>query len=167
HTMFSRDWSSDVCSSDLIAYFEDDRWHKIHFHELSWGIDYRAVLESTDGSLWFGGSVDIDEKRGQSGGLIQILNPDEPHKKWIHHRYKKNGLQQSSIYGIGQTKNEFIWIGGVHLYNYDGNTWHESNNEYLNQFVNILYSDEKNNLYVGSRYFGVFTYDNENWKHYS
>lgn len=150
-----------------IAYLENGRWHKMHFPSLSWGIDYRAVLESADGSLWFGGSVDIDEKKGQGGGLIQILNPAEKEKKWIHHKYNENGLQQSSIYGIGQTKNGFIWIGGVSLHNYDGAIWHRSQDKYFNQFVNVLYSDDDQNLYVGSRYFGVFIYDNESWARYS
>jgi ligand-binding sensor domain-containing protein len=49
------------------AYLEGDRWVKRSYPQLSWGIDYRAVFEDREGSLWFGGSVDIDKDRGHRG----------------------------------------------------------------------------------------------------
>ena len=146
-----------------VAYLKDDKWHTIHFETLSWGIDYRAVLESADGSLWFGGSVDFYERTGQAGGLVQLFEDGS----WVHHKYKSNGLQQSSVYGIGESRNGKLWIGGARLYTYDGKVWRQSDNEFLSQFVNVLYSDRYKNIYAGSRYYGVFVFDNQAWKHYS
>src|SRR5690606_40641336 len=37
HTRFSRDWSSDVCSSDLVA-FADPEWARFHFLALAKGL---------------------------------------------------------------------------------------------------------------------------------
>lgn len=147
------------------AYYDDGKWHRQLHPKLSWGIDYRAVFEARDGSLWFGGSVDFFKEKGQLGGVLQLKNPTEKEFNWIHHKYHENGLLQSNAYGIGQSPDGRIWIGGGNLYYFDGQTWDRPDQAYLRQFVNIVKSTN-NLLLVGSRYYGIFIYDGKEWKQY-
>lgn len=148
------------------ALLKNDTW-ELHLHsKLSWGIDYRSVFESKDGTLWFGGSVDAEKKDGFLSGLLELPNPTERDLKWIHHTFGENGLNQANVYGIGQSKDGKIWIGGSRLYYYDGKTWKYHQDQRLQQFVNIVHSTD-NLLLVGSRYYGVFVFDGETWVNYN
>ncbi|MCO6490775.1 MAG: response regulator [Phaeodactylibacter sp.] len=147
---------------------KDGRWEK-HLHpKLSWGIDYRAVFEAADGTLWFGGSVDHEKDRGQLGGVLQLPAPWQEPLHWIHHVSGKNGLIQSNAYGIGQSSDGRIWLGGGSLHYYDGEKWGRPEDSRLRQFVNIVHSSG-GKLIVGSRYYGVFIHDfqGEEWKNFN
>lgn len=148
-----------------VAYFQQGRWIKHLLPDLSWGIDYRAVFEAKDGAIWFGASVDLDAEKGQMGGVVQLLNPGQEEKKWIHHRPNESGISQTNAYGIGQSKDGDVWIGGGNLYRYDGRTWEKSDQAMLRQFINIVNSTDEL-LLVGSRYYGVFLFDGKNWRQY-
>ena len=141
-------------------------WQK-HFAspELSWGIDYRAVFESRDGSLWFGAAVDSEADKGQRGGVLQLVSPLRDPANWTYHSSSNNGLNQSNAYGIGQSADDRIWIGGGNLYGYDGSQWQKHPDSRLQQFVNVVKSDD-DLLVVGSRYYGVFLYNGKEWKNY-
>ncbi|MEZ4685040.1 MAG: two-component regulator propeller domain-containing protein [Bacteroidia bacterium] len=148
------------------ARLKGKRWER-HIHKtLSWGIDYRAVFEDKDGELWFGGSVDIDLEKGHQGGVLQLPDPQAERLEWIHHRNQVNGLQQSNAYGIGQSADGRIWLGGGSLYVYDGKTWSQTQNEDLREYVNTIFSMDSL-LLVGSRYYGLFIYDGKTWKQYN
>ena len=150
------------------ALFRDGKWER-HIHsKLSWGIDYRAVFEAKDGSLWFGGSVDGEKKYGFSSGVLQLNNPDLERENldWIHHPYQQNGLGQANVYGIGQSEDGRIWIGGSQLMYFDGNTWKVSEVEKLQQYVNVVFSTN-DLLLVGSRYYGLFIYDGKTWENHN
>lgn len=147
------------------AYFDKGKWHLQTHPKLSWGIDYRAVFEAKDGALWFGGSVDFFKEKGQLGGVLELKNPTNQNLQWVHHRYHENGLLQSNAYGIGQSPDGRIWIGGGNLYYYDGQKWDRPEQPYLRQYVNIVESTDKV-LLVGSRYYGIFLYDGKQWKQY-
>ena len=147
------------------AFFQNGKWYRQSHPNLSWGIDYRAVFEAQNEDLWFGASVDHDPDRGQVGGVLQLKNPNQADEKWIHHRPNENGIAQSNAYGIGQCKNGSIWIGGGNLYEFDGKKWAISNKPMLQQFVNIVNSTP-DQLLVGSRYYGIFLYDGQEWKQY-
>ncbi len=147
------------------AVLRNGKWEK-HLHpKLSWGIDYRAVFEAEDGTWWFGGSVDSELQRGQLGGVLQLLNPLAESLHWVHHAYQENGLMQSNAYGIGQSADGRIWLGGGSLYYYDGGKWARPENERLRQFVNVVHSTG-DWLVVGSRFYGIFIYDGKEWKNY-
>ena len=149
------------------AVLRDGQWSR-HLHpNLSWGIDYRAVLEAFDGSLWFGGAVDFDEDRGQIGGVLQMVYDSSGDQSWIHHRYRENGLTQSNAYGIGQSRDSLIWIGGGSLMYYDGTEWNKAQQPLLQDFVNVVQSTPSGLLLVGSRYYGVFMYNGETWSQYN
>ncbi len=148
------------------ALYRDGRWER-HLHPtLSWGIDYRAVFEASDGTLWFGGSVDARSQDGFTSGLLELPDPTADELRWVRHTYGEDGLNQGNVYGIGETPDGRIWIGGSNLLFYDGDSWKAVEDERLQQYVNCLYStDEK--LLVGSRYFGVFVYDGREWRNYT
>ncbi|MCB9283833.1 MAG: response regulator [Lewinellaceae bacterium] len=148
------------------AVWKNGKWERQLHPKLSWGIDYRAVFEAKDGSLWFGGSVDAEKKDGFDSGLIQLLDPTAEKLEWKHHVYQENGLNQANVYGIGQSKDGRIWIGGSRLLYYDGKSWNTLPDERLQQYVNCIYSIG-DLLLVGSRYYGLFTFDGETWKNYS
>lgn len=150
------------------AVLKNGRWEK-HLHpRLSWGIDYRAVFEAADGTLWFGASVDHEKDKGQLGGVLQLPQPWQEPLGWIHHVSGENGLIQSNAYGIGQSSDGRIWVGGGSLHFYDGEKWGRPEDSRLRQFVNIVHSSQ-GQLFVGSRYYGVFIHDyqGEEWKNYN
>lgn len=148
------------------AYLKNGKWYKQLHPELSWGIDYRAVFEAADGSLWFGASVDAETDKGQLSGVLELVDPNADIFEWQHFKYHENGLNQSNAYGIGQSPDGRIWMGGGSLMVYDGETWNQSEQEQLRQFVNIVASTD-NQLVVGSRFYGIFIFDGKTWTNFN
>lgn len=148
------------------AYLKDEKWHKQLHPELSWGIDYRAVFEARDGSIWFGGSVDWEIEKGHLGGVLQLLSPLDASFEWVHYKNQENGLNQSNPYGIAQTPDGRIWTGGSKLIYLENGVWSHLDKERLNQYVNMV-TNTDDQLLVGSRYYGVFIFDGNNWKNYN
>jgi signal transduction histidine kinase/DNA-binding response OmpR family regulator/ligand-binding sensor domain-containing protein len=147
------------------AYLDKGTWIKQLHPQLSWGIDARSVFQDKQGVLWFGASVDRQEGLGQLSGVLQLENPDGSNFSWRHFT-QRDGINQQNVYGIGQSPDGDIWLGGTNLLRYDGNRWQSiPDNEYLNNFVDIVHS--RQNLWVGSRYYGVFRFDGNNWSQYS
>lgn len=145
------------------AHLHNGQWEMETHPELSWGIDYRAVFEARDGSIWFGGAVDFFKEKGQLGGVLQLNNPGSAQPEWIHHKYHENGLIQSNAYGIAQSPDGLIWIGGGNLSYFDGKSWGRPDQNYLRQYINIV-SSSRDMLLAGSRYYGIFVYDGREWK---
>jgi len=148
------------------ALLKNGKWHKQLHPKLSWGIDYRAVFEAADGSLWFGASVDAEVEKGQLSGVLQLINPIAEVLDWKHYKYNENGLFQSNAYGIGQTSDGKIWMGGSSLVYYENGLWNRLPNEQLRQFVNTVESNSTH-LFVGSRYYGLHIYDGKTWRNYN
>ncbi|WP_170067625.1 hybrid sensor histidine kinase/response regulator transcription factor [Neolewinella xylanilytica] len=148
------------------AVLRGEKW-ELHLHPtLSWGIDYRAVFEASDGGLWFGGSVDARSQDGFTSGVLELRDPTAETFEWVHHVYGENGLNQANVYGIGETPDGTICIGGSKLMLFEGGSWRPAEDERLQQYVNCLRSTE-DLLLVGSRYYGVFVYDGQEWKNYT
>ena len=140
---------------------------EMHLHPtLSWGIDYRAVYEARDGALWFGGSVDARLQDGFTSGLVELRDPTAQRLDWTYHVYGENGLNQANVYGIAETPDGTICIGGSKLMLLRDGQWQSVENEQLQQYVNCLHRTD-DLLYVGSRYYGVFVYDGEEWHNYT
>src|SRR5690606_12935241 len=106
-----------------------------------------------------------EKDKGHLGGVLQLPDPLAAGLQWIHHVYHENGLMQSNAYGIGQSPDGRIWLGGGSLYYFDGKTWSRAEDERLREFVNEVHSSG-NWLVAGSRYYGVFIYDGKGWKNY-
>ncbi|MEZ4772352.1 MAG: helix-turn-helix domain-containing protein [Bacteroidia bacterium] len=148
------------------ALFESGHWHQETHPKLSWGIDYRAMFEAEDGSLWFGSSVDRVSAQGHRGGAIQLLNPQLRPLQWVFHPGNANGLTQSNAYGIAQSKDGQIWLGGSNLFGFDGKRWTLPADTRLQSYINSLHSKD-GFLVVGTRLYGVFTYDGTTWNNYN
>ncbi len=149
------------------AYLKNDKWVMIMHPELSWGIDYRGCYESVDGSLWFGCSVDIQPARGQRGGIIKFQTSADGRLHWTHLPEDENLIIGSS-YGIGSSKDGRIWIGGKPLWTYQEGTWMKFTGvEKLEEYVDYVDTDDQGNLWLASRYFGIFRFDGESWENYT
>ncbi|MCV9385092.1 hybrid sensor histidine kinase/response regulator transcription factor [Reichenbachiella ulvae] len=147
--------------------FIDDSWVKMKFDSMSWSVDYRAIFESSDGSIWLGGSPDVYLEKGQSGGLVQIINPHSQVRHPVYHKGRLNGLNQLNAYGITQSKDGRMWIGGTALCFFDKVSWKYLDIPDLNDFVNDVQNDDQGTLYVGSRQHGLYIYEDNDWTNYS
>lgn len=147
------------------AYLDNGRWHKQIHPKLSWGIDPRSVFIDRNGSLWLGASVDRQEHLGQISGILQLQNPDGDSLVWRHYT-QQDGIVQHNVYGIGQSPDGRIWAGGTNLINFTPPRWQPFTEvEHFNEFIDIVHSSK--NLWVGSRYYGIFRYDGSKWSHYT
>lgn len=147
------------------AYLENNRWVMQLHPRLSWSIDPRSVFFDNQNTLWFGASVDRQEALGQVSGVLQLTNPTETVLNWKHHT-QQDGITQHNVYGIGQSPDGTIWLGGSRLLHYNNRRWnHLADNELLNDYIDIVHS--RRNLWVGSRYYGVFHFDGSQWKQYT
>ncbi len=149
------------------SYFDGKSWSLQTYPKLSWGIDYRAVFEANDGSIWLGASVDVLDQKGQLSGVIR-LKPGFNGKPTLSHYTGNEGIHQGNAYGIGQSKDGAIWMGGTQLLRFDGKSWNSLENPgYLKQYVNYIFSKPGQNLWIGSRFYGLFSYDGSKWLQYN
>jgi len=147
------------------AYLDGNQWKKQLHERLSWGIDPRSVFQDREGNLWFGAAVDRQEQLGQISGVLQLRNPDSSPLHWKHHT-SEQGIEQHNVYGIAQSPDGSIWVGGTNLLRLTAQRWSTiPNMEYFNEFVDIVHSNQ--NLWVGSRYYGLFRFDGNHWDHFT
>lgn len=148
------------------AYLDEQTWRRQTHPKLSWGIDYRSVFEANNGSLWFGGSVDIERDKGQLSGVIQLQNPLADTLQWRHFKAFELGYDQTNSYGFAESPDGRIWTGGSSLLFFNGEEWSTTPLNKLSNYVNCLSSTD-DLLLVGSRYYGLFVYDGQEWKNFS
>ena len=146
--------------------FNGKTWERFMHPTLSWGIDYRAVFEDKSEALWFGCAVDIQPDKGQKAGVIKIPYPNDSTVVWEHFT-SKQGISTHNAYGIGQSKDGKIWLGGNYLQYFDQQHWHRLDHpSKLNDYINDIENSVGSNLWVGSRYYGVFKYDGKSWNNF-
>ena len=145
------------------ARFDGRRWSLQTYPELSWSIG--SVYESSDGSLWFGAAVDwwfYRDKRGYQGGVLQFNG-----MTWAH--YLPSPMVPPYTYGIGQTTDGVLYFGGVFgLRRFDGERWMRITEpkNLISSFIDIVYTDPKGSLWLGTRTHGVFRHDGKGWVRY-
>ena len=147
------------------AYYENGRWEKILFPELSWGIEVRGVFEDFSGSLWFGCNIDIKYEQGHKGGIIQF--PDPFHNKDLFIQYLLP-QKEIGVYGIGQSKDNKIWVAGITTCYFDQNKWTPA--EYPPEFqyhTDCMNMSPDSILWVGSRNYGLFRFDGKEWSKFT
>lgn len=148
------------------AYFENEKWYRQIHPDLSWGVDYRAVFEALDGSIWFGCSVDIHKEKGQKAGVLRLKNPTSDIKEWIHYT-SSEGIDQENVYGLAQSADGQIWMGGSSLFRFDGEKWHrQTEPQQVAERVDIVHSRFRSKLWIGSRFYGIFSFDGKEWRQY-
>ena len=161
------------------ARFDGQRWTRFVHESLSWGVDWRAVFESSDGSLWFGASVDSSGLgKPYVGGIMQHRQG-----QWIQHVVNSStfygpsstpnmpGLGRDPIgkfYGLGESRDGRIWGGQFVVTFYDGQTWQilpETPGPRIGT-VEAIFTSREGDLWIGSRQYGVFRYDGQDWFRY-
>ena len=157
-----------------VAWYNGTNWIKKEFPEFSWGIDYRSVLETTDGMILFGSSTNVIFEKGQKGGVL-VFNPFkgdfESDEAWTD----LDPIVPRAPYGLGQTEN-IIWLGGdgIRAINWENRTklldW-KSNINYLNfdlpfnykNKVDYIYSVPEDKIWICTRNYGLYYYNGTKW----
>ncbi|MFO7658628.1 MAG: response regulator [Bacteroidales bacterium] len=149
-----------------VSFFNGNKWDRQIFPELSWGVDYRVVFEDKDENLWLGCSVNIHEEAGQKGGVIKILNPGTIDQINTHY-LPEDGTHMYCSYGIAQSEDGEIWLGGEHLSRFQNDKWSVYNEiDEFNYYINCVTGLPHGDVWVGSRSYGIFTCINKTWAHY-
>ena len=149
-----------------ISFFNEQKWERQVYPELSWGIDYRAVYEDTEGNLWIGASVNSDHNKGQKSGVIKLKYPGTKKQEKVHYT-PHDGIEKENAYGIAQTKDGIIWLAGTHLNYFEKGKWRRYTEiDELTKYSNCLGNTPTGELWVGSRMYGVFLYD-KNWQNFN
>jgi signal transduction histidine kinase/ligand-binding sensor domain-containing protein len=160
------------------ARFDGQQWTRFIHDQLSWGVDWRAAFESSDGSLWFGAAVDSTKLgRNYLDGMMQYRQG-----QWVHHRVSSSTFFGSTgtniddsfnalpdpigkFYGVGETRDGRIWAGQQQVTYYDGKRWQilPQTNGLRIGIVEGMCTTRGGDLWVGSRQYGVFRYDGQSW----
>lgn len=149
-----------------ISYYNGKKWIRNTYPELSWGIDYRSVFEDVSGNIWSGTAVDVRAEKGEKAGVLRF-QPSGDSYKVTHYTAEQSTLMYNA-YGIGQSKDGRIWVGGSHLSSFDGKKWeryYTPVEQYQHQ--ECISNLPNGNMWIGSRYYGVYSFDGKNWKNYN
>lgn len=149
-----------------ISYYNGVKWRRDCYPQLSWGIDYRSVFEDVSGNVWFGTAVDIRAEKGEMGGVLRY-HPIKDSYSITHFKSEESTLMYNA-YGIGQSKDGRIWVGGSHLSSFNGQFWRQ----YYTPVEQFQHQECISNLphgkmWVGSRYYGVYSFDGKKWQNYN
>ncbi|KAA3615118.1 MAG: hypothetical protein D8M58_22045 [Calditrichaeota bacterium] len=148
-----------------VAYLKNDYWIKKIFPQLSWGIDTRSVYEDFSGALWFGCNIDIQPKKGHLGGVIKLPDPQNNPGHFIQYRLPQ---KEMGVYGIGQSKDNKLWIAGVNGCYFDDEQWRPITDPKEFQYhTDCMFTSQDSILWVGSRNYGLFRYDGLEWTNFT
>lgn len=143
------------------AYFNGNKWQRKQYPKFSGSIEPRTVFESADGAIWFGATGnDVNSEIGQTGGIIRYQDGTSQHLRID---------PDNSAYGIGQTANGVIWIGGYYgLKKFDGEAWAVADPTiWKGKQCDALYTDSQRNLWVATRSHGVFYHNGNHWENFT
>ncbi len=138
------------------ARFVNGKWDTQLHPTLSWGIDFRAVLEDEEQRLWFGAAVDFEQNKRQLGGVLHVKDSQF---NQITSVLSSNFM---APYGIEQTRDGEIWFGGVYgLFRFNGGNIKKIIDpiQLAQPSIDALYASSEGELWVGTRYFGIFHYN--------
>ena len=163
-----------------MARFAGGRWERIVQPEFAWGVDWRGVLEASDGSLWFAAGVDSRAPAHHRAGLLQYREG-----RWFHHHQPGRAptgaddndpatllpaTQRPEPVGkflaLGESSDGRIWTGRNLLAVYDGKQWVRDQTPDGINFgqIEVMFTSRERELWVGSRQFGAFRYDGRAWR---
>ena len=152
------------------AWLAPDGWHWRTFDSIKpkfgFIIDYRAVMESADGCLWFGSYINGITWINPDGGILQYdprRGPPEDDRAWTNHNDPLYRYSSS----ITQTTDGSIYAGRFgQIMRYDGQRWavvSALNNNPCDALIRSL--DGK--LWIGQRGDGLICYDGTTVVRYS
>jgi signal transduction histidine kinase/ligand-binding sensor domain-containing protein len=163
-----------------VARFDGQRWTRTRHENFSYGIDWRAAFESSDGSLWFGGAVDTDAPEDFRNGILQFRNG-----VWHHHHQPGRSPHTAGAEDpatllpgasrtdrpiekfacFGESRDGRVWAGRNVVVSYDGRRWANfvpPPQIRLGVVETMLTTSEKD-LWIGTREYGALRYDGREW----
>ncbi|TRX61212.1 response regulator [Fulvivirga sp. M361] len=151
-----------------VAFYNGNSWEKRVFPEVSWGFDYRAVYEASDGSVWIGSSADIRHDLGQNGGVVQFLAPQIDKDSLIHYSIKTDPMVPTACYGIGESCDGTMWFGGRAIWRLNENNWAKIDSLIeFEDYTDFISTDPNYTVWFGSRHYGIFKLDSLSWTQYT
>jgi signal transduction histidine kinase/ligand-binding sensor domain-containing protein len=164
------------------ARFDGRKWTRFIHDDFSWGVDWRAAFEASDGSVWFGAAVDSSGPKNHLAGLLQFWNG-----QWIHHhqpgRFPPGQTETNpaailpatqrpepigKFYCLGESRDEKIWAGRSILAVNDARKWtvfSAPTNIHIGAIEAMLTTTNRE-LWIGTRQFGAARYDGREWRQF-
>ncbi|MGD0812742.1 MAG: ATP-binding protein [Verrucomicrobiota bacterium] len=165
------------------ARFDGAKWNRVIHNDLSWGVDWRCLYESSDGSIWLGAAAEsAGSGTNYTYGYKQCRNG-----KWFHYTVRSyTPLPQQhgtnvfkyadpavtpvgKYHGFGESwRDGKFWKVDCSLSFSDGKKSGCLTFQQITEMgaVETLFTSKEGELWVGSRQHGVFRYDGQNWQHY-
>lgn len=149
------------------ACFDGSRWSpKLHDRDsppFGSTLDYRAVFESADGSMWFACYIDAG-----SGGLLQYnpsLGQPQDDRAWKTH-VQMPDFRTSQ--GFGQLADGRLFSAAAPgMMEYDGQQWRPFTVEGATQFDTVTNSPDGTAVWIAGRGQGLFRYDGKTFTQFS
>ncbi len=164
------------------ARFDGRAWTRWVHDALSYAIDWRAVYESRDGSLWFGAAVDSSGPPEHRDGILQYRDGS-----WIHHHQPgrsphpdgaenpatllpaSNRQEPIEKYAsFGETRDGSLWAGRNVLVYHDGRRWTEMRGNPALRFgiIESMLTTREGDLWLGTRQYGALRHDGHTWQQF-
>jgi signal transduction histidine kinase len=152
--------------------FDGRQWTRFIHDELSWGVDFRGVMESSDGSVWFSAAVDSSAPAKHRAGILQYKDG-----QWTHHHepgreptsgatvlLPKIPVSPAKLQLLGESRDGRIWAAGNILIAGGPKAWTRipPSDLQTGSLLSILTTDQRD-LWLGSQQFGALRYDGRTW----
>lgn len=162
------------------ARFDGRTWTRFIHDDLSWGVDWRAALESSEESVWFGAAVDSAAPKKHLAGLMQFRRGE-----WVHHHQPKGSAPEGGgenlatllpptrrpepvgkFLCLGESRDGRIWAGRNLLAFYDEHQWRvfAAPPSVRLGVIETMFTSRERDLWIGTRQFGAVRYDGHVWQ---
>lgn len=159
--------------------FSGQKWTRYLHDEFAWGIDWRAVYEARDGSVWFGAAVDSSGPPEHRDGILQFRDG-----QWLHHHQPGRAFKAGSDEDpqtllpatqrpepigkyllLGESRDGKLWAGRNVLVYRESGTWNRfvPPPELRFGIIETMLTTGAGELWLGTRQFGALRYDGANW----
>lgn len=165
------------------ARFDGSKWTRQVHDNFSFTVDWRATLDSSDGSVWFGAFVDTEGPENHLNGILQFHDGI-----WTHHHQpgvspRINGAESPAtllpaspspdrpiekFILLGESRDGKIWAGRNILAVYEGNRWKEflPTPKIRPGIIETMLTAQDGTLWIGSRESGALHYDGKDWEQF-
>jgi signal transduction histidine kinase/ligand-binding sensor domain-containing protein len=163
--------------------FDGAKWTRVLHDDLSWGVDWRCLFESSDGSVWLGAAAEsAGPGTNYQYGLKMYRNG-----KWFHTTVRNYTVLPSQhgtnvfkyadpavtpvgkYHGLGESRmDNKLWRVDTALSFFDGRKGGTIPFKQSSEIgaIETLFTSKEGELWVGSRQHGIFRYDGKEWRRY-